>query len=92
MSADVLRQALDSIRKLTELLEAQVEQAERSQPDALLTQAEVAERMRVSRTFVSEEIRSGRLPAQRYGKRCWRVRVRDLDAYDRARSQKRRTA
>lgn len=58
-----------------------------SQPNQtpnLLTPADVAERLRVTRTWIYNEIKSGRLPSFRVGKLA-RVTEQDLSAYLEAR-------
>jgi excisionase family DNA binding protein len=55
-------------------------------PDGLLTIPETCQRLRWSRTWVYQSIRSGALPSVVLGPRSRRVRERDLTAFIDARA------
>jgi excisionase family DNA binding protein len=59
---------------------------DQSGPDRLLTIPETCQRLRWSRTWVYQSIRSGALPSILLGPRSRRVRERDLIAFIEARA------
>jgi excisionase family DNA binding protein len=48
---------------------------------AMLTIAEVAQRLQISVSLVYREIHAGRLRCHRFGRRCYRVAPEDLEVY-----------
>ena len=58
----------------------------------MLTCAEVAERLKVSRQFVRDEIAAHRLPAYRLGARAIRIKKEDLAEYIEKRESSRQIA
>lgn len=58
-------------------------------PLALVTVAELSELLKVSRYWIYEQINAGRLPALKMGegRRQWRFRRKDIDAFLKAHSQ-----
>lgn len=84
---DAVRSALESMEKTCQMLRAFLNEPEAT--EERLTPGEVAARLRVSRSFVSDEIRSGRLPAIRLGPRKWAVPERELRKWESARLNRR---
>ena len=56
--------------------------------DAILTVTEVMERWKCSRRSVLDAIHSGRLQAFKVGERAYRVRMDELERYERERAGK----
>lgn len=52
-----------------------------SPPDEVYEVFTVAHKLKVSQEFVYREIRAGKLPAIRLGRRQWRIARADLTAY-----------
>ena len=87
----VLREALDSIKKVATAMELLLAEPAALSGDERLTVREVARLMKCSVTFVGDEIRTGALKATRIGqgaRRFYRVKASDLAAYERARAQR----
>jgi excisionase family DNA binding protein len=87
MDPVLLRAALDSMGRLMDLLSKAIEEKDKD-AGGTLTVKEVAAELRVSKSYVHQEIKARRLKAERMGPKVWRVRRADLDRY----RQQRRSA
>jgi excisionase family DNA binding protein len=81
-----LARALRLLAEAFEELAAPAQQGSPNGGDVMLTVGEAAKRLHASYWFVRGEIKRGSLPAVRLGRRYWRVRAEDLEAYVRRRS------